>query len=65
LKLVICYTSRFRYDGIIDIPGAGPDVVPVVNERAESDKYRLQWKLVPGTASDFPESSLTMEEKVN
>lgn len=62
-KMASTLIHRFRYDGIVDIPGAGPDVVPVVNERAESDKYRLQWKLVPGTASDFPESSLTMEEK--
>lgn len=39
-------------------------MVPVTNERAESDKYRLQWRLVSGTGADFPESSLTQEEKV-
>lgn len=49
---------------MIDILDASPDTVPVVNERSESDKFRLQWRLVPGTGSDFPESSLTLEEKV-
>ena len=56
--------DRFRYDGIVDILNTQPGVVPVIAEKRESDKYRLQWKLVPGSASEFPESVLTLEEQV-
>lgn len=55
---------RFRYDGIVDVRTASSTVVPIIAEKVESDKYRMQWRLLPGMASDFPESSLTMEEKV-
>lgn len=60
-----CATLRFRYDGIVDLANAQPEVVPVNVERRESDKYRLQWRLVAGSASEFPESVLTLEEQVN
>ena len=55
---------RFRYDGIVDVQNAAPGVLPIVAEKVESDKFRMQWRLISGTAADFPESSLTLEEKV-
>lgn len=56
---------RFRYDGIIDDIDNDDSNVAITIDREESDKFKLQWQLLPGQSTDFPEESLTQEEKVN
>lgn len=54
---------RFRYDGIIDDIDNDDSNVAITIDREESDKFKLQWQLLPGQSTDFPEESLTQEEK--
>ena len=56
---------RFRYDGIVDDTDGDNSIVPITVHRKESEKFKLQWPLLPGESTDFPEDSLTQEEKVS
>ena len=63
-KMASTLIHRFRYDGIVDVGLVATGVLPIITEKVESDKFRMQWRLLPGDGADFPESSLTTEEKV-
>lgn len=61
--MVSTLLHRFRYDGIIDDVDGDGSSVPITSDRKETEKFKLQWQMLPGDSANFPEESLTQEEK--
>ncbi|KAF5294475.1 hypothetical protein FQR65_LT01601 [Abscondita terminalis] len=65
-ELAIELIHRFRQDGIlrVNVASASPYVIPYTPLGAQSDKNKILLRtLIPGTAANFPNSTLTILER--